>query len=114
MDERPRSPDESQPADFKTACDGTGGLVRVRFVGPPHDGRSLYMDELDLPAVIYTTGTADQFEWWDERIQPRMETLRAEAGAAAAGVAPPVRHTLVVPEDTRQPVFESERRVAVG
>ena len=114
MDERPRSPDESQPADFKTACDGTGGLVRVRFVGPPHGGRSLYIDELDLPAVIYTTGTADQFEWWNERIHPRMEALRAEVGAEGAAAVPPVRHILVVPEDTREPVFESERTAPVA
>jgi hypothetical protein len=113
VDERPRSPGESQPADFKTACDGTGGLVRVRFVGPPHEGRSLYIDELDLPAVIYTTGTADHFEWWDERIHLRMQALRAEAGADAVLVAPPVRHTLVVPEDTREPVFQSERTAPI-
>jgi hypothetical protein len=114
MDERPGSPDESQPADFKMACDGTGGLVRVRFVAPPHEGRSLYIDELDLPAVIYTTGTADQFEWWDERIHPRMQALRAQAGADAVQAAPSVRHVLVVPEDTRQPVFQSERTAPVA
>jgi len=104
MDERPGNADESQPGDFKSACDGRGGLVRVRFVGPPHEGRSLYMDELDLPAVIYTTGTAAPFEWWDERIHLRMQDLQAGAPPAAA----PVRHTLQVAEDTREPTFRSE------
>jgi hypothetical protein len=108
VDERPGHVDESQPGDFKTACDGHGGLVRVRFVGPPHEGRSLYIDELDLPDVIYTTGTSAPFEWWNERIHPRMEALRAGAPPAA----PPVRHTLRVAEDTREPTFHSERAAA--
>ncbi len=104
MDERPTSFDESKPADFKTACDGLGGLVRVRFVGPPHEGRSLYIDELDLPPVIYTTGTAEPFEWWNERIHDRMLELMARAEPAA----PPVRHALHVADDTREPTFRSE------
>lgn len=104
MDERPRQFDESQPADFKTACDGRGGLVRVRFVGPPHEGRALYMDEEDLPAAIYTTGTADPFEWWNERIHGRMQELLARSEMAAA----PVRHVLQVDNDTREPTFRSE------
>ncbi len=104
MDERPTSFDESKPADFKTACDGTGGLIRVRFEGPPHEGRSLYMDELDLPAAIYTTGTAEPFEWWNERIHDRMLELMARAEPTA----PPVRHTLHVADDTREPTFRSE------
>ena len=105
MDERPGNVDETQPGDFKTACDGHGGLVRVRFVGPPHEGRSLYIDELDLPDVIYTTGTPAPFEWWNERIHPRMQELRAGAPPSP----PPVRHTLRVAEDTREPTFHSER-----
>ena len=102
MDERPRSFDESSPAEFKTECDGRGGLVRVRLVGEPHDGRSLYIDELDLPAAIYITPSPDYFEWWSERTQ----RAREEAGT---GDQAGVRHVLRVPEDTRQPVFESER-----
>ena len=109
MDERPRHLDESQPADFKIACDGHSGLVRVRFVGAPHAGRSLYIDEDDLPAVIYTTGTADQFEWWPERVHGRMQELRA----AAPQAAPPVRHVLQVAEDTREPTFRSEQPARV-
>lgn len=109
MDERPRQLDESQPGDFKTACDGHSGLVRVRFVGPPHAGRSLYIDEDDLPAVIYTTGTADSFEWWPERVHARMHELQAGSPPAA----PPVRHVLHVAEDTREPTFRSEQPASV-
>lgn len=104
MDERPGPIDESQPGEFKTACDGTGGLVRVRFVGPPHEGRSLFIDELDLPDVIYTTGTASPFEWWHARVHDRMMELMAEGGRTV----PPIRHVLEVPADTRQPIFRSE------
>jgi len=104
MDERPGHVDESKPGDYKTACDGTGGLVRVRFVGPPHEGRSLYIDELDLPGAIYTTGVSEPFEWWSERIHDRMLELRARARSAA----PPVRHTLHVADGTREPTFRSE------
>ena len=104
MDERPGHVDESQPGDFKTACDGEGGLVRVRFVGPPHEGRSLYIDELDLPGGIYTTGASEPFEWWNERIHDRMLELRARGESAA----PPVRHTLHVADETREPTFRSE------
>jgi len=103
MDERPRFADESQPANFKTACDGGGGLVRVRLVGPPHDGRALYIDELDLPAVIYTTTTPEYFEWWPERTQ----RAREEAGGAATRQAGR-RHILRIAEDSRIPTFESE------
>ncbi len=105
MDERPRFPDESRPADWKTALDGQGGLVQVRLVGPPHDGRSLFMDEHDLPSVIYTTGTPDRFEWWTERAQEAMVHLPAGSDPAA----PPVRHVLRVAEESRVPTFESER-----
>jgi hypothetical protein len=104
MDERPRQPDESQPGDFKTACDGGGGLVRVRLVGPPHEGRSLYIDELDLPAVIYTTSPPSRFEWWAERIHERMRTMRAGSDPDA----PPVRHTLHIDPDTSEPTYRPE------
>ena len=104
MDERPRFADESQPADFKTAFDGAGGLVRVRVVGGPHDGRSLFMDELDVPSVIYSTGAGRRFEWWAERIQPHMATLPV----ASDPEAPPVRYVLEVAEDTREPIFRAE------
>jgi hypothetical protein len=108
VDDWPRHPNEPQPGEYKTACDGTGGLVRVRLIGPPHEGRSLYIDELDLPAAIWTTGTGARFEWWTDRQQGAMS--RRPAGSDPA--APPVRHRLVVPEDTRIPVFQSEAPVA--
>jgi hypothetical protein len=108
VDDWPRHPDEPQPGEFKTACDGRGGLVRVRLVGPPHAGRSLYIDELDLPSVIWTTGTPERFEWWTERQHEHLARLPAGSDAAA----PPVRHRLVVPDETREPVFKSEAAAA--
>lgn len=101
MDERPRFPDESQPADYKTACDGRGGLVRVRFVGGPHAGRSLFIDEHDLPDVIYTSGEGRPFEWWTERNQAAM--MAGPMGQDRA--APPVRHELRILDETREPQF---------
>ena len=110
MDDWPRHADEPQPGEFKTACDGTGGLVRVRLIGPPHEGRSLYMDELDLPSAIWTTATPGRFEWWTDRQHEAMRRLPIGSDPSA----PPVRHALVVADDTRQPVFQSERSVPVG
>jgi hypothetical protein len=103
MDERPRFGDESHPADFKTATDGQGGLIRVRLAGGPHGGRSLYIDELDLPPVIYTTGAGRRFEWWPERNQAWFSTLPVGSDPDA----PPVRYELSVPDDTREPVFQA-------
>jgi hypothetical protein len=104
VDEQPRFGDESQPAGFKTACDGSGGLVRVTLAGGPHDGRSLYIDELDLPRVIYSSGEGRRFEWWSERIQPQM----AKLAIATDPEAPPMRYRLRIAEDTREPVFQAE------
>jgi hypothetical protein len=103
VDERPRFTDESQPGEFKTACDGQGGLVRVRLTGGPHAGRSLYIDEHDLPPAIYTTGAGRRFEWWPERNQAYYATLPLGRDPDA----PPVRHELRVPDDTHEPVFEA-------
>jgi hypothetical protein len=99
MDERPIF--EPMPAEFKTACDGRAGLVKVTFVGPPHAGRALYIDEPDLPSVIYTTGTSDRFEWWTEPVHEAMAKVPAGADH--------VRHELRVAEDTREPTFVSSR-----
>ena len=110
MDDWPRHPDEPQPVEFKIACDGTGGLVRVRLIGPPHEGRSLYIDEQDLPSAIWTTATPERFEWWTDRQHEAMSRLPAGSDPKA----PPVRHTLVVPEDTRQPICASERTAPVS
>ena len=108
MDERPHHPDESRPAEYKVACDGQAGLVRVPFVGPPHEGRSLYIDEPDLPSAIWTSGRPDRFEWWHEHNHTKM--IRTAVGSDSG--YPPVRYVLRVPEDTREPLFESERRVS--
>ena len=97
----PHHPEESHPAEYKTACDGAGGLIRVRFLDSPHAGRSLYMDEIDLPAVIYTAASGRPFEWWTERIHEHMRTLPAGSDPAA----PPVRHELRVDAATRQPAY---------
>jgi hypothetical protein len=99
MDERPIF--EPMPAEFKTACDGRAGLVKVTFVGPPHAGHALYIDEPDLPGVIYTTGTSDRFEWWTEPVHEAMAKVPAGADH--------VRHELRVAEDTREPTFVSSR-----
>jgi len=108
MDERPRPTDESQPAEFKTSVDGQGGLVRVRLAGGPHGGRALYMDELDLPRVIFTTGAGRRFEWWTER----NETFYASLPVGSDPAAPPARYELRVAEETREPVFEAVTEAA--
>src|SRR4051812_16942190 len=79
------SPSPRPPA-FKTRADGRGGLVRVTLVGEPHDGRELYIDELELPAEIWTTPGEMRFEWWGRDIKADME--RTAVGSDAA--APPV------------------------
>ena len=101
MDDWPRHPNESNPAEYKTACDGTGGLIRARFVDSPHAGRSLYMDELELPAALYTTAGNRSFEWWTEETHELMRTLPAGSDPSAL----PVRHELRIDEATRQPSF---------
>jgi hypothetical protein len=110
VDERPRFADESQPAEFKTAFDGRGGLIQVRLVGGPHAGRSLYIDELDLPPAIYTSGAGRRFEWWPERNQAYFATLPVGRDPDA----PPVRHELRVPDETREPVFEAVSAVTTA
>lgn len=90
-----------RPAEFKTRVDGRGGLVRVRLVGEPHDGRELYIDEQDLPPEIYTTPQLDAFEWWPVRLKGVMD----QTALAGDPEAPPVRYVLRIPDDTREPVF---------
>jgi hypothetical protein len=110
VDDWPRHPDETNPAEYKTACDGTGGLIRVRFVDSPHAGRSLYMDELDLPEVIYTTASNRSFEWWNEQTHELMRNLPAGTDPDA----PPVRHQLRVDDQTRQPTFVAVHGASPG
>lgn len=93
----------SKPAEFKTRVDGRGGLIRVTFVGEPHDGRALYIDELDLPAEIHTTPAGRPFEWWP----PGVDEVMARTAVGSDPDAPPVRHILRIPDDTGEPVYIS-------
>jgi hypothetical protein len=92
---------ESTPLDFKTKADGGGGLIRILLVGEPHGGRSLYMDELEIPPEIYTSGAGRPFEWWPARVHEAMK--RTALGSDPD--APPVRYELRIPEDTGEPQF---------
>jgi len=107
-DDTPRmsddTPFQSRPAEFKTRLDGEGGLVRVRLVGEPHDGRELYIDEMELPAEIYATSGSQTFEWWPGTLHEVM--ARTATGGDPA--APPVRYVLTVDDDTREPLFVAE------
>jgi len=97
-------PPAPKPAEFKNQVDGRGGLVRVRLVGEPHDGRELYIDELDLPEEIYTTSGTAPFEWWPGAIRDHMSSMPV----ARDPDAPPVRYVLRIPDDTREPLFVSD------
>jgi len=101
MDEQPIPP---RPAEFKTVADGRGGLIKVTFVGEPHDGHVLYIDELDLPAELWTSGAGHPFEWWP----PQVRDVMAATALGSDPVAPPVRYTLRIPEDTREPLYLSD------
>lgn len=94
-DQRPFQP---RPAEFKTALDGHGGLVRLPLVGGLHEGRELYMDEHEIPPEIWTTPNKEPFEWWPERLREQM------AGTALAGDPdnPPGRYLLEVDDETRE------------
>jgi hypothetical protein len=93
-----------RPAEFKTRLDGRGGLVRVRLVGEPHDGRELFIDELDLPTEIYTSPRPDRFEWWPARLKGVMDGTPIAQDPAGS----PVRYVLRVPDDAREPLFVSD------
>ena len=95
---------QPRPAEFKTRLDGQGGLVRVRFVGEPHDGRELYIDEMELPSEIYATSGGRAFEWWPGTLHEAM--ARTATGGDPA--APPMRYVLTVDEDTQEPLFVAE------
>jgi hypothetical protein len=75
----------------------------VTLVGGPHDGHQLYIDELDLPAEIFTTSGDRPFEWWPASVKAAM------AGTAAGSDpdAPPVPYILRIPDDTREPLLIS-------
>jgi hypothetical protein len=100
----PNTPPDPRPAEYKEQVDGRGGLVRVRLVGEPHDGRELFIDELDLPDEIYTTGRPDAFEWWSGTLRDAM----SQTAIATDPAAPPVRYVLRIPDDTREPLFVAD------
>jgi len=93
-----------RPAEFKTRLDGRGGLVLVRLVGEPHDGRELFIDELELPSEIYTTPRPDAFEWWPAGLKGVMDGTELSRNPAG----PPVRYVLRVPDDTREPLLVAD------
>jgi hypothetical protein len=93
-----------RPAEFKMQLDGRGGLVRVTLVGEPHDGRELFIDELDLPAEIYTSPRPDAFEWWPSGLRGVMDGTPVARDPAG----PPVRYVLRVPDDTREPLLVAD------
>jgi len=100
------TPPWPRPAEYKTRVDGRGGLIRVVLVGEPHDGRELFMDELDLPVEIYTSPRSDAFEWWPAAVKDEMS--RTAVGGDPS--APPVRYILRVPDDTGEPLFVSDTK----
>jgi hypothetical protein len=92
-----------KPAEFKTRADGRGGLIRVTLVGEPHDGRALYMDELDLLPEILTSPVGRPFEWWS----PGVDDVIARSAVGSGSDAPPVRYILRIPDDTGEPLYVS-------
>jgi hypothetical protein len=95
-----------RPAEFKTQSDGRGGLIKVTLVGDPHDGRVLYIDELELPAELYTSGAGRPFEWWPPGVNDAMN--RTAIGSDP--IAPPVHYRLRVPEETGEPLYVSDEK----
>jgi hypothetical protein len=93
-----------RPAEYKTRVDGRGGLIKVTLIGEPHDGHELYIDELDLPAELWTSGAGRPFEWWPPTVQPTM----AATATGQDPEAPPVRYVLRVPDDTGEPLYLSD------
>jgi hypothetical protein len=100
------TPPWPRPAEYKTKADGRGGLIRVVLVGEPHDGRELFMDELELPEVIYTSADPGAFEWWPERVKDMMD--RTALGSDPD--RPPVQYILRIPDDTQEPLFVSAEK----
>jgi hypothetical protein len=98
---------QPRPAEFKTKADGRGGLIKVTFVGEPHEGRELYIDELDLPPEIWTTPAGVRFEWWGPAVKADMD--RTAVGSNPD--APPLHYALRIPDDTREPLFVSDDQV---
>jgi hypothetical protein len=97
-DERPF---QHRPADFKTAMDGSGGLVRLPLEGGIHGGRELFMDEPDIPTEIFATPRREPFEWWTAALTDAM----AKTSLGSDPAAPPVRYVLEIDDETREPRY---------
>ena len=95
-----------RPAEFKTRADGRGGLIKVTLAGEPHDGRALYIDELDLPPEIWTTPAGVAFQWWP----PGVKDVMDRTAVGSNPTAPPVHYTLRIPEDTGEPLYVSDTK----
>jgi hypothetical protein len=97
-------PFQPRPAEYKTSLDGQGGLVRIPVVGAPHDGRELFIDEMEIPGEIYAAARTDRFEWWPARLREAMSGTDIGGDPAM----PPIRYVLRIDEDTREPLFVAE------
>jgi hypothetical protein len=95
-----------RPGEFKTRVEGRGGLIKVTLVGDPHDGRALYIDELDLPPEIWTTPAGMPFEWWPPGVRELMD--RTAVGSNPTN--PPVHYRLRIPDDTGEPLYVSDAK----
>lgn len=95
-----------RPAEFKTRADGRGGLIKVTLAGEPHDGRALYIDELDLPPEIWTTPASLPFEWWP----PAVKDVMARTAVGSDPTAPTVHYVLRIPEETGEPLYVSDTK----
>lgn len=95
-----------RPAEFKTRVEGRGGLIKVTLVGDPHDGRALYIDELDLPPEIWTTPAGMAFEWWP----PGVKDLMDVTAIGSNPTKPPIHYRLRVPEETGEPLYVSDTK----
>lgn len=95
---------QPRPADYKTAIDGAGGLVRIPLVGGLHEGRELFMDEAEVPPEILTTPRREPFEWWPARLRDAM------SGTALASdpATPPIRYVLRIDGESHEATFVAE------
>jgi hypothetical protein len=93
-------PFQHRPAEYKTSLNDRSGLVRVPLVGGAHEGRELYIDEMELPPEIWTSA-GEPFEWWPERIRDAMATTAVGGDPAN----PPIHYVLEADAETREPRF---------
>jgi hypothetical protein len=95
---------QPRPAEYKSSMDGLGGIVRVPLEGGLHAGRELFIDQTEVPPVIFATPRVEPFEWWPARLSDAM------AATALGGdpAAPPVRYVLRVSDETLEPRYVAE------